>query len=175
MTAPGLSPLQVVTAVLGRGGDISSWAEVEGARFVATQSGRTAIALVVEALGLAPGDEVLVPAYNCGTEVDALLASGLRLRFVDCDARGLLRPEALLASVSEGTRALYVIHPFGWPQPLNEIDEWRRAAGLRLIEDCALSLFSRYPDGAAIGSVGDVAIYSLPKSLPSGDGGLLVD
>ena len=71
------------------------------------------------------------------------------------------------------TRALYIIHPFGWPQQLTEIDAWRRARALLLVEDCALSLFSRLADGSPIGTKGDASVFSLPKSLPMPDGGAI--
>ena len=79
--------------------------------------------MILDALTLTTGDEVLVSAYNCGTEVDALLAAGLKVRCVDCDSRGFLTFDALKNAVGPSTRAIYAIHPFGWPQPLDEIDE----------------------------------------------------
>ena len=81
--------------------------------------------------------------------------------------------EGLQKATTPRTRALYVIHPFGWPQPLKEIDAWRREQGLLLIEDCALALFSSSADGSPIGSTGDVSVFSFPKSLATPDGGAI--
>jgi dTDP-4-amino-4,6-dideoxygalactose transaminase len=138
-----------------------------------TQSGRTAVALLAEATGLHAGDEVLMSAYNCGTEIDALLAAGLQVRCVDCDENGFVSRQGLEAGMNSRTRAIYIIHPFGWPQPLDEIDAWRKKLGLLLLEDCALALFSSYPDGTPIGTRGEASIFSFPKSLACPDGGAL--
>ena len=143
----GLSPVETLSALLA---PRSSHALLEdrfgGRRSVITQSCRTGIALLREALALDVGDEIIVSAYNCGTEIDALFAAGLTVRFVDSDNRGFLDPEVLTNAIGPRTRAIYVIHPFGWPQPLDIIDAWRRAHNLYLIEDCALAPFSDYPE-----------------------------
>ena len=170
---PGLSPFELVGAASLRSGWIPDWPQFASRSVALTQSCRTAISMISEALALAKGDEVLVSAYNCGSEVDALLAAGLKVRCVDCDARGFLTCDALENAAGPSTRALYVIHPFGWPQPLDEIDEWRKKNGILLIEDCALALFSELPDRSPVGSRGEVSIYSFPKSLPTPDGGAI--
>jgi dTDP-4-amino-4,6-dideoxygalactose transaminase len=169
----GLSPFELVGAASVAPGGIPGWLDFTGRRVALTQSCRTGILLTPEALALGKGDEVLMSAYNCGTEVDALLAAGLKVRCVDCDDRGFLNLQALENAAGPSTRALYVIHPFGWPQPLDEIDEWRKKNGILLIEDCALSLFSGFPDHSPAGSRGEVSIYSFPKSLPTPDGGAI--
>ncbi len=138
-----------------------------------TQSCRTAIFQIPTALDMRPGDEIIIPAYNCGSEYDALKALGFVLNVIDCEADGRLSHEKLAAAITPKTRAIYVIHLFGWPQPLEEIDTWRRQKGLYLIEDCALALFTRHPDGTPVGGHGEAAVYSLPKFLPVPDGGIL--
>ena len=171
--APGLSPWEILAAAFKRPGPPPQWPQFAKRRVTLTQSGRTAIALLAESSGLKTGDEVLMSAYNCGTEVDALLSSGLKVRCVDCDEFGFITQAALKASIGPLTRAIYVIHPFGWPHPLDEIDEWRKSEGLMLFEDCALALFSSYPDGSPIGSRGEASVFSFPKTLPCPDGGAL--
>ena len=169
----GLSPFEILTACLANPAAIPDWMHFAGRRVALTESCRTSIALLRVALGLDEGDEVLVSAYNCGTEIDALLAAGLRVRCVDCDPKGMVTLGALQKAVTTRTRALYIIHPFGWPQPLTEIDAWRRERALLLIEDCALSLFSSLTDGSPIGTKGDASVFSFPKSLPTPDGGAI--
>ena len=171
---PGLSPWNILAAAFKGPGQHPDWQQFSKRKVLLTQSGRTAIALLAEASGLQAGDEVLMSAYNCGTEVDALLSSGLKLRFIDCDETGFVRATDLEKSLGPLTRAIYIIHPFGWPQPLDEIDAWRKSNRLFLFEDCALALFSTYPDGTPIGSIGDASVFSFPKSLPCPDGGALV-
>jgi dTDP-4-amino-4,6-dideoxygalactose transaminase len=168
-----LSPLDVLSAIFRRASPMPYWIQFRNRRTALTQSCRTAIQLLRDALGLTEGDEVIMPAYNCGTEIDALLAAGLTVRFVDSDERGFLTLEALKDGCSRRTKAIYAIHLFGWPQPLNEIDAWRKRCGLLLIEDCALALFSEFGDGRPLGSIGEASVYSFSKSLPVPDGGAL--
>lgn len=171
--AMGLSPFETAAALIAGGQWPLGWPHFEGRHSIPVQSARTAIGFVREAAGLREGDEILISAYNCGTEVDALLAAGLKLRFVDCNEHGFVSLDILRASISPQTKGVYIIHPFGWPHPLAQIDRWRREQGLILIEDCALALFSGNADGSAVGTVGEVSVFSLTKSLPTPDGGIL--
>src|SRR5262245_46471250 len=104
--ALGLSPLEILTACLAKAMPVPDWLHFAGRHVTLTAFCRTAIALLRVALGLDEGDEVLVSAYNCGTEVDALLASGLRVRCVDCDQMGMLTLEKVLEATTARTRAL---------------------------------------------------------------------
>jgi hypothetical protein len=114
----------------------------------------------------------LVPAYNCGTELDALLYSGARIVGYQVSRRCEVDLDDLIARRSSRTRAVYLIHYFGWEQPMEELRRWCDEQGLWLIEDCALALFSPGPSGT-IGRTGDAAIFSLPKTLGFWHGGLL--
>jgi dTDP-4-amino-4,6-dideoxygalactose transaminase len=145
---------------------------LEGRQVVGTYRGRTAIALACRLLGLGAGDEVLIPAYNCGTEFDALLMSGATPVAYRVTRNCELDFDDLGKRKSSRTKAVYVIHYFGWEQPLEKLRKWCDAHGLLLIEDCALALFSTGPSGQ-VGRVGDAAIFSLPKTLGFIHGGLL--
>jgi hypothetical protein len=136
--------------------------------------GRTALWNGVRSLGLVPGDEVLVPAYACGTEVEALLRAGLKMRFYHLDSALRPDPAELEALCDRGVRALFVIHYFGFPQPLDVLQAVCQRRGLLLIEDNAHGLFSCDDRGRPLGSVGDLGVFSLHKSLPLPDGGLAV-
>jgi hypothetical protein len=173
MPGAWLSPAEAAGALVGPAHFACAWRQFAGRKVALTQSGRTAIALLRDALGLEEGDEVLLPAYHCGTEVDALLASGLTVRCVDTDERGMVDVASLAGAATDRTRAVYVIHPFGWAQDLDAIDAWRRERGLLLIEDCALALFSDDAHGEPLGTRGDASVFSFPKSLPTPDGGAL--
>lgn len=151
---------------------VPPWPQLDGRTVFGTFRGRTAVALACRALGLGPGDEVLVPAYNCGTEVDALLCAGVTPVAFRVSGQCENDLNDLTARKTSRTRAVYVIHYFGWEQPLEELRRWCNQHGFWLIEDCALALFSSGPSGN-IGRVGDAAIYSLPKSLGLAHGGLL--
>ncbi len=149
-----------------------SWAQLRDRQVIGTHRGRSAIALACRLLGIGPGHEVLVPAYNCGTELDALLYSGARTVAYRISRQCEIDLEDLVARRTSRTRAVYLIHYFGWEQPMEKLRQWCDAEKLLLIEDCALALFSGGSHGG-IGRTGDAAIFSLPKTLGCGHGGLL--
>ncbi|KIC10758.1 hypothetical protein RA19_10220 [Leisingera sp. ANG-M1] len=139
-----------------------------------TSNGRFAIREGLRALGLAKASKVLLPAWHCGSEADAVLAAGLQV------ALYRLRPDlsADLEDVERqlaagGVSAVYAIHYFGYGQPVAALRELARAQGAALIEDVALGLFSVSQDGRPLGSRGDMSVFSLVKTLPLPDGGAL--
>jgi dTDP-4-amino-4,6-dideoxygalactose transaminase len=135
---------------------------------------RNGIYHLFRALGLASQENVLVPNYHSGNETSAMRAAGVNIRFYPILRD--LQPdfEALERLCGPETRALYVIHFMGWPQPMNRIVEFCRARGLLLIEDCALSFLSEF-EGRPLGSFGDYAVYCLYKTLPIPNGAVLVE
>ncbi|MFM7135318.1 MAG: DegT/DnrJ/EryC1/StrS family aminotransferase [Planctomycetota bacterium] len=146
--------------------------QFRGRRVHGTFSGRAAIALACDVLALAPGDEILVPSYTCGTELDALLRQGLVLRGYSVDRSCRFDLEEIKSRAGGRTKAVYVVHYFGWSQDLGPLRRWTQERGLRLIEDCALALFSEGVSGP-LGTIGDAAIFSMPKTLGTAHGGLL--
>ena len=149
-----------------------SWPQLRDRQVIATYHGRSAVALACRLLGIGRDHEVLVPAYNCGTEIDALQYSGARVVGYQVSRRCEINLADLMARKSERTRAVYLIHYFAWEQPMQELRRWCDEQGLFLIEDCALALFSEGATGN-IGRMGDAAIFSLPKTLGCCHGGLL--
>lgn len=136
-------------------------------------SGRVALYHGVTRLGLPPQSTILVPAYHEGIELDALVAAGYRVRHYRVDQELRIDLADVERRLDHSVTALYVIHYFGLPQPLSVLRDFCDARGLRLIEDCALALFSR-TNGTWLGSVGDLAIFSIYKTLPVPHGGYLV-
>jgi dTDP-4-amino-4,6-dideoxygalactose transaminase len=127
----------------------------------------------VRGAGLEPGDEVLTPAYHCGAEVEALLRAGLAVRFYEAGERLEPDPAELETLLGPRTRALLLLHYFGFPQDLVRWRAWCERFGLLLIEDCAHAIHASR-DGHALGSLGDVAVFSFAKTLPLPDGAALV-
>ncbi len=123
-------------------------------------------------LGLA-GAEVLVPAYHHGVEVEALVAAGAIPRFVRVDGRMRLDLADIEAKIRPRTRALYVIHYAGFPQPMDPIVALARHHDLAVIEDCALALLSAEGE-RPLGSTGDASVFCFYKALPVPNGGALV-
>jgi len=134
---------------------------------------RAAIWQGLRALGIEAGQRVLAPAYSCGSEIDTLVRAGLE---VDCYRVGI----DLAADLDDIERlcrrpaaAILVTHFYGFAQPLVSIAALACRHGLRLIEDVSHGLGSSSPDGRPLGSDGDMAVFSLWKSLPVPDGGVL--
>ena len=169
----GASPLQLAAAAVRATRDAAEWTRLYGRPLVHTYQGRNAIALLCNAAGLGPGDEVLAPAYNCGAEIDPFARAGARVLLYDVD-RGLGSDvDRILASITRSTRVLYVTHFFGFPQALDVLAPACSERGVLLVEDCAQALFSA-PCGKPIGLDGDAAVLSFVKTLPVPDGGALL-
>lgn len=139
---------------------------------VLASDGRTAIRAGLRALGFPAGGLVLVPSWHCGSEVDAILAEGGRVEPFGLTPALAADPAALEARLKKGgVWAVYLIHYFGYPQPVAEIARAARTHGVRVIEDLALGLFSTRPDGTPLGTDGDMTIFSFVKTLALTDGG----
>lgn len=164
LSTPTLSPGSL--PVFLKGAEIP--APFRGARVRFTHQARYALWHGLGALGLGPGASVAVPAYHCGTEIDPILERGAAVQFYDVDASLRVRPEALERVIDANTRAVLVTHFFGIPQEMDAVSRLCRDRHLYLIEDCAHTL-----GGGAVGTVGDIAIFSPRKLLPIPDGGAL--
>lgn len=138
-----------------------------------TTSGRAAILLALEALGVKPGHRVLLPTYHCPTMVSPAHRLGAVPAFYPIDACGRPILEWLEQQDLQGVRVMLAAHYFGLPQPMAQVRRWCDQRGIALIEDCAHALFG-HSGGAAYGSAGTVAIGSLTKFLPVPEGGCLV-
>jgi dTDP-4-amino-4,6-dideoxygalactose transaminase len=137
-----------------------------------THKGRCGLGQLCKTWEIKTGDEILVPAYNCGTEIDPFIHYGLSVIFYRVDRDAKIDFENLLQQVTSKTQAIYVTHYFGWPHDLRHLSEYCKKNHIYLVEDCALSLFST-PKSCSLGLSGDAAIYSFPKTLPVPDGGAL--
>lgn len=169
----GCSPVQILAGLAHSHSQVPGWFRFPGRDVVLTHQGRYAIHLICRLLNIGPGDEVLVPAYNCGAEVDPFIWAGAKAVFYRIDDKAALDLDDIVRRVTPATKVVYVTHFFGWPQDLDELAQWCKEKRLFLVEDCALALFSDGPNNT-IGRVGDAAIYSFVKSLPVPDGGALV-
>ncbi len=130
-----------------------------------THLGRGAIWLALKALGLGPGTRMAMPAYHCGSEVEAARLAGVEVVFYRVLPTLQVDEDDLMRAAKE-TDATYLISYYGFPMP-------PMPPGTRVIEDAAHALFS-YDGGAAIGSRGDAAIFCPRKSLGVPDGGAVL-
>lgn len=169
----GCSPTQMISAILHPHSKLPNGFQFADRDVIFTHQGRYAISLICQLLHIGSGDEVIVPAYNCGAEIDPYIWAGAKVVFYRVDNRALIDLEDIIRRVTPSTRMIHVTHFFGWPQEISELGQWCEKRGLYLLEDCALSLFSKGTNNT-IGRIGDAAIYSFVKSLPVPDGGALV-
>ncbi|MCX4586973.1 DegT/DnrJ/EryC1/StrS aminotransferase family protein [Streptomyces sp. NBC_01481] len=145
------------------------------AHTVACSSGTAALHLAVAAAGVGPGDEVVTtPISDFGT-VAPVLAQGAQVVFADVRAEdGNLDPAAVEAAVTPRTKAVIAVHLFGSAADIDTLRAVCDRHGLVLIEDCAQAWLGEDADGRLLGTVGDIACFSLQqyKHITAGDGGL---
>lgn len=149
-----------------------------GRRFaVGVANGTDAIELTLRALGIGPGDEVIVPANTFYATVEAVHHVGAQPVFVDVDAETLLMtPGKTEPALSARTAAIIVVHLFGATVDLDAFAALAGRAGVALVEDAAQAHGARWQDEVA-GSVGVAGCFSFypGKNLGAlGDGGAIV-
>jgi len=169
----GLSPVKVLSGLLQPSSQLPEGFGFAEQDAIFTYQGRYAVHLICQLLQIGAGDEVIVPAYNCGAEIDPFVWAGAKVTFYRIDERAAIDIDDVKRRVTPATKIIYVSHFFGWPQEMEVLVKLCKEKGLFLVEDCALCLFSKGPDNT-IGRTGDAAIYSFVKSLPLPDGGALV-
>ncbi len=162
-------------------GPVTRAFEAAFARFIGTRgsiavtSCTTGLDVALRALGIGPGDEVIVPDYTypCTASVPALL--GATAVIVDIDRETLLVDcDRLEAAITPSTRAIVPVSIFGNPLDEDRLDAIRRRHGLPIVEDAACSVGSVYK-GAKVGRFADITVFSLHprKILTIGEGGLI--
>lgn len=142
---------------------------------IATASGRDALGLILDGLGLGPGDELVIPAYTLGELVPLMRARGIRPVPADIDPETFnVRPEAIAARIGERTRGVLVVHLLGAPCDIRRICAIAARHAVPVIEDCAHA-FGACVEGQAVGSFGRAALFSLEstKAVATYGGGVL--
>jgi len=147
-----------------------------GAHCVSVSSGMAALHLAYIALGIGPGDEVIVPAQTHIATAHAVEFVGARPVFVDCDPMtGNVAAKAVATAITPRTRAISVVHFIGIPCDMPGIMAVAEAHGLKVVEDCAVALGARH--GAThVGLFGDAGCFSFypVKHMTTGEGGMFV-
>jgi dTDP-3-amino-3,4,6-trideoxy-alpha-D-glucose transaminase len=144
---------------------------------VGVASGTDALSLSLRALGVGPGDEVIVPAYTAIATWMAVGGIGARPVGVDIDpVTRCLDPERAAEAVTPRTRAIIAVHLFGEVAPMAELTALARQRGIAVVEDCAQA-HGALTDGRAVGTFGAAGAFSFypTKNLGAlGDGGAVV-
>ena len=133
--------------------------------FRLASSGRVAIALALRHLGIRPGEQVLLPAYHCTAMVEPVQWASAAPVFYRIHPDTSVDLEHLQRLLTPLTRAVIVVHYFGFPQQLSSLRAFCDTHRLALIEDCAHAFFGEEA-GRPLGSCGDYAIASAMKFFP---------
>jgi 8-amino-3,8-dideoxy-alpha-D-manno-octulosonate transaminase len=144
-----------------------------GTKFaLAVTSGTAALQTAVAALELGPGDEVILPAWTWHSCFNAIVLAGALPVFAEIDESFNLNPDDVERHITPQTKALMIVHLQGNPADMDRLLPIARRHKLQVIEDCAQSVGASYK-GRPLGSMGDVAIYSLQlnKTITAGEGG----
>jgi dTDP-4-amino-4,6-dideoxygalactose transaminase len=144
---------------------------------VGVGNGTDAIFIALRALGLKPGDEVIVPANSFIATSEAVTLAGGQVVFADIDPRTYnIDPKSIEARITPRTRVIIPVHLYGQPADMDPILELAKRHGLLVLEDAAQAHGAEYK-GRLIGSIGDAACFSFypGKNLGAyGDAGAIV-
>src|SRR6266567_2664476 len=172
-----------------RSGNINYWTGEEGRLFeqeyatftgckhaIAVANGTVALELALHALGIGPGDEVVVPSRTFIASASSVVMRGGRPVIADVDRNSqTLTGETIRSVLSPKTKAVIAVHLAGWPCDMDPILDLARKYGLKVIEDCAQAHGARYK-GRPVGSIGDVGAFSFCQDkimTTGGEGGML--
>ena len=142
---------------------------------VAVNSGTGALMACLMAVGIKPGDEVLVPGYTFVASFSAIIAIGAIPVMVEIDDSLTMDTADARARITPKTRAIMPVHMLGNPSDMDAITSLAKEKGLFVIEDCCQALGASYK-GKMLGTFGEMGAFSLNnfKVINSGDGGLII-
>lgn len=156
-------------------------AKVAGQRHgIAVMNGSVALDLAIAALGIGPGDEVILPAFTIISCAAAIVRAGAVPVVVDSEPLTWnMDVSRIEEKITPRTKAIMVVHIYGLPVDMDPVLEIARRRGLKIIEDCAEQIGQLYGKPEArreIGSFGDIGTFSFypNKHITTGEGGLVV-
>lgn len=143
---------------------------------MAVNSATAGLHASLAAVGVGPGDEVIVPPYTMSASAAAVLMANAVPRFVDIrdDIFGL-DVNQVKKAINSRTRAIVVVHLFGHPVPMKEIMKLAKKHRLKVIEDCAQAPGGQI-EGRYVGTFGDAGVFSFNqhKTITTGEGGVVI-
>jgi len=151
-------------------------AELRVPYVIATTSGSVALFLSLWALGVGPGDEVIVPNRTFIATAHAAVLLGAKVVLVDVTpGLPIMDTDALERAITPRTKAIMPVHLCGRAVDMDAIDRLARAKGIAVVEDACQALFSMGP-GRFLGTLSDAGCFSLgmAKLMATGQGGLVV-
>lgn len=139
-------------------------------------NGTVALHLALLALGIGPGDEVVVPTFTYIASVNAITYTGAKPVFVDSDLRHWqMSNNDVMKKISKKTKAILAVHLYGHPCDIEELEQIAFENKLYLIEDTAEAFGSKY-NNKFVGTFGDISTFSFfgNKTITTGEGGMLI-
>lgn len=168
------------TGYLGMGAEVAAYEQELTELFcrpaVCVATGTAALHLAVQACGIGPGDEVIVPSFTYVASYQAISATGAAPVSAEINPATLtLDPTDVRARITPRTRAIMPVHYASGVADMSELSAIAREYGLRVIEDAAHAFGTDTPQGM-VGSFGDIACFSFDpiKNITSGEGGCVV-
>lgn len=143
---------------------------------IAVSSGTAGLHLVLEALGIGEGDEVITTPFSFIASANAILYTGARPVFVDIDPASLnMHPGKVEQAITDRTRAILAVHAFGNPAGIDQLATIAQRHEIPLIEDACEAIGARHK-GKAVGSFGRAAVFGFypNKQITTGEGGMIV-
>ncbi len=142
---------------------------------VALNSGTSALHLAIKALGIGPGDEVIVTPFSFVASANCVLFEGAIPVFADVDPVTFnIDPKRIEEKITKNTKAIIPVDIFGVPSDKDEIMHIAKKHGLKIIEDTAEAIGAVY-NGKKVGTFGDCSIFAFypNKQMTTGEGGIL--
>jgi dTDP-4-amino-4,6-dideoxygalactose transaminase len=142
---------------------------------LAVSSGTTALLTALWALGIGPGDEVIVPGYTFIASITSIIFAKAIPILAEIDDTLTLDPEDVKKKITPRTKAIMLVHMLGNPGNLDEFTKIAKENNIVLIEDCAQALGATF-NGKYVGTYGKMGAFSLNvyKTITSGDGGMVI-
>jgi dTDP-4-amino-4,6-dideoxygalactose transaminase len=142
---------------------------------LATSSGTSSLIASVLALGLKPGDEIIVPAYTFVASYTSCIFPGIVPVLAEIDNSLTLDPEDIEHRITSRTKAIMPVHMLGNPCDMDRIIAIAKKYNLYVLEDCCQAAGASYK-GKKVGTIGNMGAFSLNifKTINTGDGGLVV-
>ncbi len=154
----------------------NDFAAFQDARFgITCNSGTTALEIVLQALDIGPGDEVLVPPYTFVATASAVMRVGATPIFVDVDDSWCMDPSRVEAAITLKTKAILPVHFGGRVCELDVLRAIAERNGIPLIEDACHSWGSKW-SGKGTGAIGKCGVFSFQhsKNITAGEGGIIL-
>ena len=180
--------IEIISSIL-RGGKVNYWTGSEGKNFekefasycgtnysVAMANGSVALTAAYEAIGISPGDEIIMTPRTFIATASSAVLLGAKPVFVDIDEdSGCIDVNLIERLISKKTKAISVVHLGGWPADIDKLCKLAKVFNLKIIEDCSQAHGAKL-NGKSVGSFGDIATWSFCQDkiiTTGGEGGMI--